>query len=96
MGRRKGLAKKARFLAVADVMKILKGAYVGVDDCIEFVERNEEKVSEAYKVAVKARGSFVNSNDTVDGYRTILEVFQKRQAKYDNAYVTGFRRSGRN
>ena len=101
MGRKKrGISKKICDASVASVIRVLKsglrrGMSADVEECIIFVENNRDKVSSAYFESARRCGVHVRRSDTERGYNKILETLEKEQTKYDHAYVTGFKQSGR-
>ena len=99
-GRKTGISKKVRDASVTSVIGALKGGLkrgmsANVEECIDFVENNRDKVSEAYFKAARCRGAYMRRLDTEIGYEIILKTLKKEQMRYDRAYVTGFSRSGR-
>ena len=102
MGKFKGkVTRRIRDAAVVKVVKAIEdgiksGGHVDIEGCVDFVEGNRDKVSNAYFEAVKPSRVSISRDDTARGYELVRRTFERKQARVDGAYSTGLEISGRN
>ena len=91
-----GMGRHARSLSKTQIHQAANAVIQGikekysprVDDCIDYVVQNQEKVSDAYFVAASMGNRHVSEQDRTVGYEAILQRLGETQARLDNSFVT--------